>query len=69
MFENVFKDELHWHMFNPDMSDVEIRAAMASIGVTVESIERPKNIIWVKGNEATIEIQQVLKNWSPLSDE
>lgn len=56
---------LMWHMFDPELTDEQVTAALASISVGVLSIEREKRIVWVdKGNEMSPEIQQVLKRWS-----
>lgn len=63
--DNPFADAPVWHMFKPEMTDNQIRSELKAIGVEVESIDRTKNIIWVKGQEFTPEIQNILNNWQP----
>ena len=65
MSENEEYVPLIWHMFDPELTDEQITAALASIGVGVVSIDRGTNIVWVdKGNEFTPSIQKVLEMWS-----
>jgi hypothetical protein len=62
MSENEEYVPLIWHMFDPELTDEQLTAALASIGVGVVSIDREKCIVWVdKGNEVTPEIQDVLE--------
>jgi hypothetical protein len=52
-------------MFDAELTDNQIAAALASIGVGVVRIDRGTSIVWVdKGNEVTPEIQDVLERWS-----
>jgi len=59
-----------WQRSNPELTDGHVKAALASIGVGVASIERDKRLVSVdKGNERTAEIQDVLKKWSTAKGE
>jgi len=66
MFENIFKDQLLWHRFDLRMTDEELAADLASIGVGIVLIDRPQQVVWVdKDNSFTPGIQNILNNWSP----
>jgi hypothetical protein len=63
---NPFHGALVWHRFDQRMTDDELEAALAAIGVTAVLIDRAQKVVFVdKDNSVTPEIQQILNNWSP----
>jgi len=66
MFENIFRDELIWHRFDLRMTDTELAAELASVGVKPLLIDRTQQVVFLdKDNSFTPEIQKQLNNWSP----